>query len=102
MVDIPTCRFVCNTPFGIQVSTKKINYLKHVNFMTIQLNADKNLNIHESFAEKLEGVLTRELSRFSDHITRLEVHLSDENGVKVGQNIKDHVQRKKPKRGRRE
>ena len=56
--------------------------------MTIQLNADKNLNIHESFGEKLDDLLTKGLSRFSEHITRLEVHLSDENGLKEGQNDK--------------
>ncbi len=56
--------------------------------MTIQLNAGKNLNIHESFGEKIDDLLTEELSRFSDHITRLEVHLSDENGKKDGQKDK--------------
>ena len=56
--------------------------------MTIQLNADKNLNIHESFGEKLENLLDAELSRFSEYITRLEVHLSDQNGGKDGHNDK--------------
>lgn len=56
--------------------------------MTIQLNAGKNLNIHEYFAEKLDGILNQELSRFSEHITRIEVHLSDENGAKDAQNDK--------------
>ena len=56
--------------------------------MTIQLNTDKNLNIHESFGGDLEDLLTRHLSRFSENITRLEVHLSDENGGKDGQNDK--------------
>lgn len=52
--------------------------------MTIQLNADNNLNIHEAFGAKLKELLSDELSRFSEHITRLEVHLSDENGSKKG------------------
>ena len=56
--------------------------------MTIQLNADKNLNIHESFREKLNDLLSKGLSSFSEHITRLEVHLSDENGGKDGLNDK--------------
>ena len=56
--------------------------------MTIQLNADKNLNIHESFGDKLKDLLSEELSRFSEHITRLEVHFSDENGGKDGPNDK--------------
>lgn len=50
--------------------------------MTIQLNADHNLSIHEGFGDKLTATLQDDLSRFSEHITRLEVHLSDENGNK--------------------
>lgn len=56
--------------------------------MTIQINADNNLNVHEAFGNKLEDLLSEELSRFDEHITRLEVHLSDENGNKQGQNDK--------------
>jgi ribosomal subunit interface protein len=56
--------------------------------MTIQFNADNNLTIHEEFRDKLKDLLTEELSRFSEHITRLQVHLSDENGHKQGQNDK--------------
>ena len=56
--------------------------------MTIQINTDKNLSVHEAFQAQLDGLLSEELSRFSEHITRLEVHLSDENGSKQGQNDK--------------
>lgn len=56
--------------------------------MTIQLNTDNNLSIHQAFGTKLEELLSDELSRFSEHITRLEVHLSDENGSKEGMNDK--------------
>ena len=52
--------------------------------MTIQLNAGKNLNVHEAFGTKLRNLLSEELNRFSENITRLEVHLSDENGGKEG------------------
>jgi hypothetical protein len=55
--------------------------------MTIQLNMDKNLNIHESFGGDLEDLLTGHLSRFTENITRLEVHLSDENEGKDGQDL---------------
>ena len=55
--------------------------------MTIQLNTDNNLSVHEAFGNELDDLLSEELSRFSEHITRLEVHLSDENGSKNG--IKD-------------
>lgn len=56
--------------------------------MTIQLNAGKNLSIHEAFGEKLKAIITEDLSRFVEHITRIEVHLSDENSTKNGQNDK--------------
>ena len=56
--------------------------------MTIQINTDNNLSVHEGFGSKLEELLSGELKRFSDHITRLEVHLSDENGSKEGVNDK--------------
>ena len=56
--------------------------------MTIQLNADNNLKIHELFGKELKDLLTEELSRFSEHITKLEVHLSDDNGGKDGPNDK--------------
>ena len=36
----------------------------------------------------MEDLLTEGLNRFSEQITRLEVHLSDENGNKDGQNDK--------------
>ena len=56
--------------------------------MTIQLNTDKNLRVNDEFGTKLDDLLSQELSRFSEHITRLEVHLSDENGSKDGINDK--------------
>ncbi|PWJ56845.1 hypothetical protein CLV98_110156 [Dyadobacter jejuensis] len=55
--------------------------------MTIQINTDKSLSVHAEYNEKIEGILSKELSRFTDHITRIELHLSDENGVKGG--VKD-------------
>lgn len=52
--------------------------------MTIQLNTDKNLTIHQEYEEKIQNQLNEGLSRYNDLITRLEVHLSDENGSKDG------------------
>jgi len=59
--------------------------------MTIQINTDKNLSVHEAFEAQLDSLLSEELSRFSEHITRLEVHLSDENGNKQGPNDKQCI-----------
>jgi ribosome-associated translation inhibitor RaiA len=50
--------------------------------MQIQINTDHNLEGHESLAARISGVIENTLSRFSDHITRVEVHLSDENSDK--------------------
>ena len=52
--------------------------------MKIQLNTDKSLTIHQEYDEKIQAQLNEGLSRYSDLITRLEVHLSDENGNKDG------------------
>ena len=56
--------------------------------MTIQFNSDKSLTVHAEYEAGLSGMLNDELNRFSEYITRLEVHLSDENGSKEGQNDK--------------
>ena len=56
--------------------------------MTIQINTDNNISVHEAFKAQLDDLLAEKLSRFSEHITRLELHLSDENGSKEGINDK--------------
>jgi ribosome-associated translation inhibitor RaiA len=44
----------------------------------IQISTDKNVHGSEELIQRLEAEIQSTLSRFSDHITRLEVHLSDE------------------------
>lgn len=56
--------------------------------MKIQFNTDKNITGSDSFTAPYIAQIESELSRFSDHITRIEVHLSDENGHKDGPNTK--------------
>lgn len=56
--------------------------------MTIQINSDNNLTVHEEFRAQLQDQISEELSRYSEHITRLEVHLSDENSHKDALNDK--------------
>ncbi len=50
--------------------------------MQIQINTDHNIEGHEALAARVSGVIETALSRFSDRITRVEVHLSDENSDK--------------------
>ncbi len=52
--------------------------------MQVQVNTDHNIAGRETLAVKVRGVVENALSRFSEHITRVEVHLSDENGAKRG------------------
>jgi ribosome-associated translation inhibitor RaiA len=56
--------------------------------MTIQFNTDNNIKGSEELRKPLIAVISEELSRFSAQITRLEVHLSDEDGPKNGLNDK--------------
>jgi ribosome-associated translation inhibitor RaiA len=56
--------------------------------MQIQLNTDHNVEGHEALAAQVSGTVESALSRFSEHITRVEVHLSDENAGKSGEHDK--------------
>ncbi len=56
--------------------------------MQVQVNTDHNIAGHEALAARVRGVVENTLSRFSDQITRVEVHLSDENGAKPGRGDK--------------
>jgi ribosome-associated translation inhibitor RaiA len=52
--------------------------------MQIQINTDHNIEGHEALDARVSGVVENALSRFSEHITHVEVHLSDENSDKKG------------------
>ncbi|MEP6763425.1 MAG: HPF/RaiA family ribosome-associated protein [Gemmatimonadaceae bacterium] len=52
--------------------------------MQIQVNTDHNIDGKESTAQWVESIVEKALSRHSDQITRVEVHISDENGSKAG------------------
>ncbi len=56
--------------------------------MQIQFNTDKNVTGSEDLLASLTSLISEELSRFSDQITRLEIHLSDDDGNKDGFNDK--------------
>ena len=56
--------------------------------MIIQFNTDNNINGSERLNEYFTTTLTESLNRFSNQITRLVVHLTDENSSKEGQNDK--------------
>jgi ribosome-associated translation inhibitor RaiA len=56
--------------------------------MTILFNTDKSINGNERLKTYFTDIITEELSRFSDHLTRVEIHLSDVNGDKESPNDK--------------
>jgi hypothetical protein len=53
--------------------------------MQIQLNTDNHVHGEESLAQWAERELRQRLHRFGDHITRIEIHLSDVNGARVSE-----------------
>jgi ribosome-associated translation inhibitor RaiA len=50
--------------------------------MQIQITTDANIDGGDPLFGQVEASVTDALDRFSAHITRVEVHLSDENGAK--------------------
>lgn len=52
--------------------------------MQIQLNTDNRIQGDPSLQRHTQEVVEAALTRFKDRITRVEVHVSDENGHKTG------------------
>ena len=53
--------------------------------MQVQVHTDNHIEGHERLNRWVESVVTDALGRYQDRITRVEVHLSDENGDKGGE-----------------
>ena len=56
--------------------------------MQIQINTDENIEGSEALSKRVSGEIHNRLDRYSSHITRIEVHLSDENAEKSGSSDK--------------
>ncbi|MCK0157825.1 HPF/RaiA family ribosome-associated protein [Cellulophaga sp. F20128] len=54
--------------------------------MTIQINTDKTLKGEKRRSDFFSSQISEALQRFESHVTRIEVHLKDENGSKDGFN----------------
>ena len=52
--------------------------------MKILVDTDHNVKGSEKFSDRIEAEVRTALHRYTDQITRVEVHLSDENGAKGG------------------
>lgn len=73
-----------STPRGSQTDgCNRIPLKKHS--MKIQVNTDKHIEGREALVAHVEATVSSALERFHTRITRVEVHLSDENGAKDGQ-----------------
>ena len=56
--------------------------------MTVQINTDNNVEGHARLKLYIQDEVATTLARFEDKVTRLEVHLGDENSDKSGVNDK--------------
>jgi ribosome-associated translation inhibitor RaiA len=52
--------------------------------MKIQFNTDANIHGSEALATRITASVEQALDHFTDHITRVEIHLSDESKGKSG------------------
>lgn len=52
--------------------------------MQIQINTDNNIEGGEELSARVSDEIHSRLDRYSRHITRIEVHLTDEDGDKSG------------------
>lgn len=56
--------------------------------MNIQINTGHNIQGNKALIAKFSSTIKNALIRMSDHITKVEVHLKDEDGDKKGKNDK--------------
>jgi ribosome-associated translation inhibitor RaiA len=56
--------------------------------MQVQFNSDSSVMGTENVAERIEAQVRDKLARFEDRLTRIEIHVRDENGRKHGANDK--------------
>lgn len=54
--------------------------------MIIQFNTDKIVNGDQKNQDYFTHKINHELAYYKSHITRIEVHVSDQNGIKDGMN----------------
>lgn len=55
---------------------------KREQYMQINVNTDTSIERHAGLDDHVQTVVQANISRFSEHVTRVEVHLSDNNSHK--------------------
>ena len=68
--------------------------------MQFQFNSDSSVMGTENVAERIEVVVRQKVARFEDRLTRLEVHVSDENARKGGNDDKTCMIEARPRSGK--
>ena len=58
--------------------------LKKEQTIKVIVNSDHTIQDYESLARYSDGVVKNTLNRFAEQLTRVEVHVGDENGRKGG------------------
>lgn len=56
--------------------------------MQIEIGSDHHIKVHEPWAEELRASVSHTLRYHQDHLTRVVIHLSDENAHKAGEDDK--------------
>ncbi|MGY2437114.1 HPF/RaiA family ribosome-associated protein, partial [Escherichia coli] len=52
--------------------------------MQVLVNSGKHVSSSMDFKDDIRGRIRDKLQRYEDHLTRIEIHLSDENALKSG------------------
>jgi ribosome-associated translation inhibitor RaiA len=77
-------KIIMENLFRINPNEKSTLLPFQIHTMTIQFNTDKNIAGSEKFNSYFSTLIEEALGRFNDKLTRVEAHLSDENGGKEG------------------
>lgn len=68
--------------------------------MQVEVTTDGHIELHGEFVSEVEGEVRASLARHLESLTRVEVHLGDENGGKGGSDDKRCTLEARPKRRR--
>ena len=68
--------------------------------MQVQFNSDSSVMGTDNVAQRIEDAVREKIARFEDKLTRIEIHVRDENGPKGGVNDKACTIEARPAGGR--
>ncbi|WP_338243242.1 HPF/RaiA family ribosome-associated protein [Aurantiacibacter hainanensis] len=68
--------------------------------MQVQFNSDSSVMGTENVAERIEAAVREKLARFEDRLTRIEIHVRDENANKGGADDKACTIEARPRSGK--